>query len=40
MNAMNIINYGGGMEKNFTSSLDREENKLFSFGRCETQKIT
>jgi hypothetical protein len=28
------------VEKNFTSSLDREENKLFSFGRRETQKIT
>jgi len=28
------------VEKNFTSSLDREENKPFSFGRCETQKIT
>ena len=28
------------MEKNFTSSLDIEENKPFSFGRRETQKIT
>ena len=28
------------MEKNFTSSLDREENELFSFGGSETQKIT
>jgi hypothetical protein len=28
------------VEKNFTSCLDREENKLFSFGRRETQKIT
>jgi hypothetical protein len=26
------------MEKNFMSSLDREENKLFSFGRRKTQK--
>jgi hypothetical protein len=28
------------VEKNFTSSLDREENKLFNFGRHETLKIT
>jgi hypothetical protein len=28
------------VEKNFTSALDREENKLISFGRRETQKIT
>jgi hypothetical protein len=28
------------VEKNFTSSLDREENEPFSFGRCGTQKIT
>jgi hypothetical protein len=28
------------VEKNFTSSLDREENKPFSFRRRETQKIT
>ena len=27
------------VEKNFTSALDREENKRFSFGRRETQKI-
>jgi hypothetical protein len=28
------------VEKNFTSSVDREENELFSFGGSETQKIT
>jgi len=28
------------MEKNFTISLDREENEFFSFGVSETQKIT
>jgi hypothetical protein len=28
------------VEKKFTSSLDREENELFSFGGSETQKIT
>ena len=27
------------VQKNFTSSLDREENKPFSFGRLETQKV-
>jgi hypothetical protein len=26
--------------KNFTSSVDREDNELFSFGGSETQKIT
>ena len=28
------------MEKNSTSSVDREENEFFSFGESETQKIT
>jgi hypothetical protein len=28
------------VEKNFTSSVDRDENKLFSFGGSETQKFT
>jgi hypothetical protein len=28
------------VEKNFTSSLDTEGNKPFSFGRRETQNIT
>jgi hypothetical protein len=28
------------VEKNFTSSVDREENEPFSFGESETQKIT
>ena len=28
------------MEKNFTSSVDREEKELFSFGGSETQTIT
>jgi hypothetical protein len=28
------------MEKNFTSSVDREENELLSLGGSETQKIT
>jgi hypothetical protein len=28
------------VEKNFMSSMDREENELFSFGGSETQKIT
>jgi hypothetical protein len=28
------------VKKDFTSSLDREENEPFSFGRRETQKIT
>jgi hypothetical protein len=28
------------VEKNFTGSVDRDENKLFSFGGSETQKIT
>jgi hypothetical protein len=28
------------VEKNFTRSVDREENELFSFGRSETQEIT
>jgi hypothetical protein len=27
-------------EKKFTSSVDREENELLSFGGSETQKIT
>jgi hypothetical protein len=26
--------------KNFTSSVDREENELFSLGGSETQKMT
>jgi hypothetical protein len=28
------------VEKNFTSSVDRKENKPFGFGGSETQKIT
>ena len=28
------------IEKNFTSSVDREENEFFSFGGSETKKIT
>jgi hypothetical protein len=28
------------MEKNFTSSMDREENELLSLGGSEIQKIT
>jgi hypothetical protein len=28
------------MEKNFMSTMDREENELISFGGSETQKIT
>jgi len=32
--------WAADVEKNFTSSLDREENEPFSFGRRETHKIT
>jgi hypothetical protein len=28
------------VEKNITSSVDKEENELFSFGGSETKKIT
>ena len=35
-----LLSWAMDMEKNFMNSLDREENKPFSFGRRETQKIT
>jgi hypothetical protein len=28
------------LEKNFTSTVDREQNDLISFGGCETHKVT